>query len=317
MAGSTALPAWAAYLCLVPVLVMVIWHLNTTLFPPPPAPALLRGKRIILLIAHPDDESMFFSPTLLRLTDPALGNHVKVLCLSSGNADGLGETRKKELEAAALTLGVRKREDVFIVDDPAKFKDGMQEKWDEKQIANVLAQAFAPDAVVSEGHEKKRVKKSASKDGPRATIDTIVTFDAHGVSSHPNHIALFYGARVFLQNLMRDHSGYACPITLYTLTSTNIVRKYAFILDILPTYFTGIVSDIIAGASGKKKPSRSKGVTKGSKGDRAVFLNDVAKYFKARDAMVNGHKSQMVWFRWGWIGIGRYMVVNDLKREDM
>jgi len=31
--------------------------------------------------------------------------------------------------------------------------------------------------------------------------------------------------------------------------------------------------------------------------------------------MVQGHKSQMVWFRWGWITIGRYMTVNDLKRE--
>jgi hypothetical protein len=44
----------------------------------------LRNKRICLLIAHPDDEAMFFAPTLLALTDPSLGNHVKILCLSSG-----------------------------------------------------------------------------------------------------------------------------------------------------------------------------------------------------------------------------------------
>lgn len=44
----------------------------------------LRNKRICLLIAHPDDEAMFFAPTLLALTQPALGNHVKILCLSSG-----------------------------------------------------------------------------------------------------------------------------------------------------------------------------------------------------------------------------------------
>jgi LmbE family N-acetylglucosaminyl deacetylase len=44
----------------------------------------LRNKRICLLIAHPDDEAMFFAPTVLALTAPSLGNHVKILCLSSG-----------------------------------------------------------------------------------------------------------------------------------------------------------------------------------------------------------------------------------------
>jgi N-acetylglucosaminylphosphatidylinositol deacetylase len=44
----------------------------------------LRNKRICLLTAHPDDEAMFFAPTLLALTQPELGNHVKILCLSSG-----------------------------------------------------------------------------------------------------------------------------------------------------------------------------------------------------------------------------------------
>jgi len=50
---------------------------------PARAPAL-RNKRICLLIAHPDDEAMFFAPTLLALTQPGAGNHVKILCLSIG-----------------------------------------------------------------------------------------------------------------------------------------------------------------------------------------------------------------------------------------
>lgn len=44
----------------------------------------LSNKRICLLIAHPDDEAMFFAPTVLALTRPETGNHVKILCLSSG-----------------------------------------------------------------------------------------------------------------------------------------------------------------------------------------------------------------------------------------
>lgn len=79
----------------------------------------LRNRRICLLIAHPDDEAMFFAPTVLALTRPDLGNHVKILCLSSGDAAGLGETRKRELVESGLVLGLRKREDVFVVDNPA------------------------------------------------------------------------------------------------------------------------------------------------------------------------------------------------------
>lgn len=44
----------------------------------------IHNKRICLLIAHPDDEAMFFAPTVLALTRPETGNHVKILCLSSG-----------------------------------------------------------------------------------------------------------------------------------------------------------------------------------------------------------------------------------------
>ena len=70
---------WAS----VPLLVFGLWFYTSQLtisFP------TLQGKRILLLIAHPDDEAMFFAPTLLALTRPELGNHVKILCLSSGRA---------------------------------------------------------------------------------------------------------------------------------------------------------------------------------------------------------------------------------------
>lgn len=78
---------------------------------------VLRNKRVCLLIAHPDDEAMFFAPTLLALTAPNTGNHIKILCLSSGNADGLGETRKKELVKSGMILGLRREDDVLVLDD--------------------------------------------------------------------------------------------------------------------------------------------------------------------------------------------------------
>ncbi|KIY03817.1 uncharacterized protein Z520_00508 [Fonsecaea multimorphosa CBS 102226] len=342
-------------LTLLPVLIFALWHLTSTMLPP--MPALLRNKRIILLVAHPDDESMFFSPTLQALTHPSLQNHLKILCMSTGNSEGLGATRKLELEKAAMTLGLRRKEDVFVLDDE-RFKDGMKEEWKAEDIALVLASAFAPhlnssstasapttpahDSSDKEKDKQDRRKsksssvkhtKSSSRNsisatatppaapaqketiGPRATIDVLVTFDKGGISGHPNHIALYHGASLFLQKIMRGYSGYACPVTLYTLPSINIVRKYSFVIDAVPTLLVGIYESIFGNIFGLTK-EKGKTAT-GPKGaaDRVMFVNDIFRYWKAREAMIHGHKSQMVWFRWGWIGLGRYMVVNDLRRE--
>lgn len=315
-------------LILVPVLVFALWHLTATVAPP--VPSFLRNKRIILLIAHPDDESMFFSPTLQALTSPELQNHLKILCLSTGNKEGIGETRRLELEKAAVTLGVRRREDVFILDDE-RFKDGMNEDWKPEDIARVLASAFAPHLYASSSpaargedmnkdrrkSKSKQIKASstpaspppAQAAGPRASIDALITFDEHGISNHPNHKALHAGATLFVKQIMHGHSGYACPVALYTLPSINIFRKYSFILDSIPTMLGGIYGSIIGNAMGTRGTGQKEGA------DRLVFVNNISRYLKSRDAMVNGHKSQMVWFRWGWIGLGRYMVVNDLRSE--
>jgi N-acetylglucosaminylphosphatidylinositol deacetylase len=68
---------WAS----LPLIVVGFWLYTSTLAASFPT---LQNKRILLLIAHPDDEAMFFAPTLLSLTRPELGNHLKILCLSSG-----------------------------------------------------------------------------------------------------------------------------------------------------------------------------------------------------------------------------------------
>lgn len=70
--------AIAALVFLLPSLYMYTASVVQTRFP------TLRNKRICLLIAHPDDEAMFFAPTVLALTNRELGNHFKILCLSTG-----------------------------------------------------------------------------------------------------------------------------------------------------------------------------------------------------------------------------------------
>lgn len=248
----------------------------------------LTGKKILLLIAHPDDEAMFFAPTLRWLTKPELGNRVLILCLSSGNADGLGHIRKDELKKSALQLGVTSTEHVVIIEDDKLFPDSMTAKWDAKAIGNILLQYFAPKA-----------SKTPPNTAPTSYIDAIITFDASGVSGHPNHMSLLDGATAFLKALMQRHTGWDCPTKLYTLTTTNIARKYSSILDSVITIFTVVW--------------RTK--DKGNFPTPLVMVSGLGDIWKAQRAMTTAHKSQMRWFRWGWIGLSRYMVVNDLTRE--
>ncbi|KAK5681835.1 N-acetylglucosaminyl-phosphatidylinositol de-N-acetylase [Elasticomyces elasticus] len=265
-------------------LIIVIWLFTwymTWSFP------TLQGKRICLLIAHPDDEAMFFAPTVQWLTRQALGNQVLILCLSSGDADGLGHVRKEELRKSALMLGVKSSEHVVVIDD-AKLPDSMTAAWDPKLVASILTRYFAPT-----------VASGSTTAAPQVSLDAIITFDKQGVSGHPNHIALFEGSQHFLRHLMARHTGWECPIRLYTLTSVNMLRKYSSILDSATTILTCIWRTKERG----NFPTPLL-VTSGPGGMRT-----------AQKAMTTAHKSQMRWFRWGWIGISRYMVVNDLKRE--
>ena len=164
----------------------------------------------------------------------------------------------------------------------------MSVTWHPRLISNLLTTAFAP-----------KMASISSKEAPQTTVDAIVTFDAHGVSSHPNHKALYDGAHTFLKALMHRHSGWECPIKLYTLTTTSILRKYISLLDAPAT---------IIGAITKKKEL-------GAFPTPLLFVSSPVGYRTAQKAMTTAHESQMRWFRWGWITLSRYMVLNDLKKE--
>lgn len=100
------------------VIAAIVAHFIATMAPTGIYPPILQNKRIALVIAHPDDEAMFFSPSLLALTRPEAGNHVKILCLSSGDAEGLGKVRRNELVKSGLMLGLKSVEDISLIDNP-------------------------------------------------------------------------------------------------------------------------------------------------------------------------------------------------------
>ena len=67
---------------------------------------------ILLVTAHPDDECMFFTPSVRHFVSK--GDRVDLLCLSTGNYDGMGGIRRGELERSAAVLGINS---LTIIDD--------------------------------------------------------------------------------------------------------------------------------------------------------------------------------------------------------
>ncbi|VVA34549.1 PREDICTED: N-acetylglucosaminyl-phosphatidylinositol [Prunus dulcis] len=156
-------------------------------------------RNVLLVVAHPDDESMFFTPTINYLT--MRGHNIHILCLSIGDADGKGITRKEELYQASAILKVPHQQ-VKVLDHP-DLQDGFGKVWDHNILAMIIE-----EEINSYG------------------IDLIITFDNYGVSGHCNHRDVHYGVMKLL------HASSQRKIEAWELVSTNVFRKYSGPVDI-------------------------------------------------------------------------------------
>jgi N-acetylglucosaminylphosphatidylinositol deacetylase len=156
--------------------------------------------RVLLLTAHPDDECFFFAPTILALRRSSSSPEIFSLCLSSGNADGLGERRKGELVRSLDILGVDK-DNRWIIEHP-QLQDNITQQWDAEIIAEVLR------PFVIENH-----------------ITSVLTFDTKGISLHPNHFSLPLGALYLIKSL--SSSSHTSVPRLFSLVTVPVLSKYA------------------------------------------------------------------------------------------
>jgi N-acetylglucosaminylphosphatidylinositol deacetylase len=157
----------------------------------------------VLVIAHPDDESMFFLPTIQSLL--ASGETLWLLCLTTGDYDGLGKQRTKELERAGKLLGFQK---VIIKDD---LKDHPTERWETSLVSSAIQGALAEEQ-------------------PDAQTLVLLTFDSVGVSGHVNHIDTHLGVCdiAFNNNIViKNNKQQIMQVEAWQLESEqNLVAKF-------------------------------------------------------------------------------------------
>ncbi|MHB1503045.1 MAG: PIG-L deacetylase family protein [Acidimicrobiales bacterium] len=121
---------------------------------------LPRAAELLVVCAHPDDESFGLGAILAAYCDR--GTRVRVLCFSCGEAStlggtapGLGEVRAAELSAAAGALGV---EGVTLLSYP----DSHLEEVPVDELADTVGEAVG-------------------------NAEMLLTFDEGGITGHPDH----------------------------------------------------------------------------------------------------------------------------------
>ncbi|OAA34143.1 N-acetylglucosaminyl phosphatidylinositol deacetylase [Metarhizium rileyi] len=235
---------------------------------------LLNAKNLLIVTAHPDDECLFFSPSILGVLDRNKNIKGGLVVMSTGNNYGLGETRRKELLGSCEALGIDTSRCVAL--DHPDLQDNPKVWWEEAKIKSIL---------------KEYIEKW--------NIDAIITFDEGGVSGHINHRAV---SSAVTQYVAENEKAPAS----FMLVSVALPRKYTFLLD-LPLTALSFLWRILAAIffpSSSAEPRYS---------TRALISNTWHRYRMTRRAFAS-HDSQYTWDRHLYMIISRYVWFNDLRR---
>ncbi|KAH9208546.1 N-acetylglucosaminyl-phosphatidylinositol de-N-acetylase, a glycan bosynthesis protein [Leptodontidium sp. 2 PMI_412] len=238
---------------------------------------LQQAKNLLIVTAHPDDECLFFAPSILGVLDRNPDTVGGLLVMSTGNNEGIGDTRKAELQGSCAALGVEETRCVAL--DWPEIQDNPRAWWDESLIESIVKE------YVQKWH-----------------VDVIITFDEGGVSGHVNHRAVSAAIRNYAST--DAHA----PAT-YMLSTTMLIRKYTFLLDLPLT--SGPFSWRILQALFSQGRAGDPGSHDGDGG--VLVANTWGRYLASRQAFAK-HASQYSWDRNLYMILSRYVWFNNLRR---
>jgi len=165
-----------------------------------------------LVTAHPDDECMFFGPTLVALAKMK-DVQIFVICLSMGNHEGVGALRKLELWRSCKKMGINEANITCL--SHHHLEDNPEVIWQAPHMAKIILHYV-------EGLD----------------IDTLITFDEYGVSGHLNHISIY---KCLMELMEKRQMPPTCRV--FSLESVSWFRKY--ILGVFDVYLSYLTSSVM------------------------------------------------------------------------
>lgn len=164
------------------------------------------NRNILLVFAHPDDESFGPSGTTAKYRD--LGISTDLICATRGEVGSrldvpaeveTAAAREAELRKAASIIGIR---DIYFLD----FIDG--------QLGQIKSALLT-----------RKISKIMQKIQP----EVVITFGPDGISGHPDHIAVGKATTTAFNNLRKKGMG---PRKLYYITIPESVLPNATAMGI-------------------------------------------------------------------------------------
>lgn len=98
--------------------------------------SLQRARNVLVVTAHPDDECLFFAPSILAVLNDGPTVRGALLSMSTGNGYGIGERRRIELTGSCAALGIDAERCVAL--DHPRLQDDPKTWWDTELIASVV-----------------------------------------------------------------------------------------------------------------------------------------------------------------------------------
>ena len=142
-------------------------------------------RRLLAVLAHPDDETFLCGGTLARYASEA--GRVSLICATRGEAgeisdpnlarpENLGDVREEELRAACRVLGIQ---DVIVL----RYRDSGMDGAEDNNHPRAFSRAHMGEIV---GHVVRIVRSTRPQ--------VLLTFDPNGGYGHPDHIAIHTAA---------------------------------------------------------------------------------------------------------------------------
>ncbi|GIQ88120.1 N-acetylglucosaminyl phosphatidylinositol deacetylase-related protein [Kipferlia bialata] len=170
---------------------------------PSPSPSLAPSPCTLFVVAHPDDESLFFGPAILTCLNP------HILCLSDGDwvSREEGLVRREEFICACHALGAvphlsTSRGEGGERDVPGdcpdtccqfpSLPDGPIYRWNPDTVADMVQGVI--DGI------------NRSHTSPPVHVTSVITFDSIGMSGHTNHVAVHGGVQRLMER-QREKGG--------------------------------------------------------------------------------------------------------------